>query len=154
MEKVAVVWFSSSAPVSRGDCLVLRSDDEVVRARVEAIKKEWKLLWSGRIEDKVRAEGIAKESFSLLSVERGTVIVASRNVAPLDLREVLRAQRVQNVDAVLGPRPSVGGWRKFAKSTLNKQSRVRKHVYEDVKGGCRCKGLPAKQGGRGWLHRC
>ena len=139
--------------MTRGDCLVLKPNNDAASAQIEAIKKEWKMLWSSRIDDKVRAEGIAKESFSLLSVERGTVIAATRNVKPLDLREILHSQKVQSVDAVLGPPPSVGGWNKFAKTVLSKQSRIRTY-NEDVKSSRHCKGLPVKKGGRGWLHRC
>ena len=41
---------------------------------VEELKIEWKRLWKERLDDKVRAEGIAKEDYSSLLVEKGTVI--------------------------------------------------------------------------------
>lgn len=62
----------SPAPMARGDNLVLRIADEAVRAQVDAVKEEWRLLWLSRIDDKVRAEGIANQFFRCcpLSVAR------------------------------------------------------------------------------------
>ena len=84
------------------------------------------MLWQGCIDDKVRAEGIADQSFPLLSVEQGTVIAASRDFKALNLKEILHSYNVQNVERVIGPHPSEGGWTKFAKTVLNKQTRVQK----------------------------
>jgi hypothetical protein len=65
---------------SRGDEIVVTSTGaEAPRVEAEEVKKEWKLFWKGRIDDKVRAESMADRSFSLLGVERGTVIVATRD---------------------------------------------------------------------------
>jgi hypothetical protein len=141
------------APTARRDQLVLKSADEALKDQVDAIKEEWRLLWLDRIDDKVRAEGIANQCFSLLSVERGTVIVATRAFKPLDLREILRSHNVQNVDRIVGPCPLVGGWTKFARTVLNKQARARRM---DRAVQCRkcVKGMQLKKCGRGWLHRC
>jgi hypothetical protein len=138
--------------VARGDNLVLKPADET-RAQVDAVKGEWRLLWLSRIDDKVRAEGIANQFFSLLSVERGTVIVATRAFKPLDLREILRSCNVQEVDRVLGPHPSVGGWTKFARTVLNKQTRARRWV-KTAQPRNHSGNLQLKKCGRGWLHRC
>jgi hypothetical protein len=134
------------------DNLVLKIADEAVRAQIDAIKEEWKLLWLSRVDDKVRAEGIANQHFSLLSVERGTVIAATRAFKPLDLREILCSHNVQDVDRVLGPHPSVGGWTKFARTVLNKQKRARK-LWESMPHRNRVKKQQLKKGGRGWLHQ-
>lgn len=131
---------------------MLKTADEAVRAQIDAIKGEWKLLWLDRIDDRVRAEGIANRCFSLLSVERGTVIVATRAFKPLDLREILRSHDVQDVDRVVGPRPSVGGWTKFARTVLNKQKRARK-LWEPMPHLNGVKNQQLKKGGRGWLHQ-
>ena len=136
-----------SAPTTRGDNLVLKIGDEAI----DAIKEEWKVLWLSRIDDKVRAEGIANQFFPLLSVDRGTVIAATRDYKPLDLREILRSNKVQNVERVLGPHPSLGGWTKFAKTILNRQTRARKWAEIEPHRNC-CKNLQPKKGGRGWLH--
>jgi hypothetical protein len=76
--------------MARRDKLVSKSADEVLQVQAKDIREEWRLLWLGRIDDKVRAEGVANRCFSLLFVERGTVIVATRDFKPLDLREILR----------------------------------------------------------------
>jgi hypothetical protein len=126
---------------------------ETIQAQTEAIKEEWRLLWLSRIDDKVRAEGIANQCFSLLSVERGTVIVATRAFKPLDLREILRSHNVQEVDRIVGPCPSVGGWTKFARTVLNKQARARK-LDETLPRRTYHRNMQLKKCGRGWLHRC
>jgi hypothetical protein len=126
--------------------------DEAVGAQVDTIKEEWRLLWLSRVDDKVRAEGIANQHFSLLSVERGTVIAATRAFKPLDLREILRSKNVQDVDRVLGPHPSVGGWTKFGRTVLNKQERARRLRELMPHRNC-VKKQQLKKGGRGWLHK-
>lgn len=118
---------------------------------VDDVKVAWKLLWLSRIDDKVRAEGIASQDYSLLFVERGTVIVATRDFKSLSLKEILFLHRIQNVERFVPPHPSVGGWGKFARTVLNKQKRVRKWK-KPVPRRNREKNLQVKKGGRGWLH--
>ncbi len=118
---------------------------------VEDIKEEWRLLWLSRIDDKVRAEGIANRDYSLLFVEQGTVIVATRDFKPVSLKEILFLHKIRDVERVIPPRPSVGGWGKFARTVLNKQKRVRKYK-KPVPRRNRRKNLQVKKGGRGWLH--
>ena len=125
--------------------------DQETYARVDAIKEEWRLLWLSRTDDKVRAEGIANQSFSLLSVERGTVIVATRAFRPLDLREILRFQNVRDIDRFLGSYRPDGGWAKFARTVLNHQPRTRKW-NETRQHRNHLKNLQVRQSGRGWLH--
>ena len=84
------------------------------------------MLWRDRINDKVRAEGVAKRDYPSLFVERGTVIIATRDFKPLDLKEILCLHRVQNAEGLVPPHPSVGGWGKFSRTVLNKQRRSRK----------------------------
>jgi len=120
---------------------------------VDEVRVEWKLLWRSRIDDKVRAEGIANQDFSLLFVERGTVIIATRDFKPLDLKAILRLHDVQNVDRFVSPHPSVGGWRKFARTVLNRQARARRWRESPcVRVRDRRKNLQLKNGGKGWLH--
>jgi hypothetical protein len=132
--------------------VVTSASAEAPRIEVEKIKEEWRLLWRGRIDDKVRAEGMADRSFSLLAVERGTVIVATRDFKALNLKEILRSYNVQNVEQVVGPNPSEGGWAKFAKTVLNKQTRAQKFRAEALPEQ-RGKSTQLKKGGRGWLHK-
>ena len=125
---------------------------EASRVKVEEIRAEWKLLWQGRIDDKVRAEGMADRCFSLLAVERGTVISATRDFKELSLKAILRSYDVLNVEQVVGPHPSVGGWTKFARTVLNKQTRVQQFRAEKqpLRHG---KNAQLKKSGRGWLHQ-
>jgi hypothetical protein len=130
--------------------VLTNADETAAKARVEAIKEEWKLLWSSRIDDKVAAEGIANRYFELLSVDRGTVIAATRDFKQLDLREILRAH-VNDLDRFVSPPPLAGGWKKFAKTVLNKQTRARKWVETAPRKTVGEKSK-SKKGGRGWLH--
>jgi len=118
---------------------------------VDDVREEWKLLWRNRFDDKVRAEGIANHDFLLLFVEQGTVIIATRDFKPLNLKEILHSHKVQNVERVIPPHPSVGGWGKFARTVLNNQKRRRKWE-KPVSRRNRKKKLQLKKGGRGWLH--
>jgi hypothetical protein len=120
--------------------------------RVEDVKAEWKRLWSFRVDDKARAEGMADRFFPLLFVERGTVIAATRDFKPLYLKEILSAHSFENVDRLFGPHPSVGGWAKFARTVLNRHTRARNLQYSASRSS-RVKDLQLKKGGRGWLHK-
>ena len=123
-------------------------DKEALQVPVEDIKYEWRLLWQNRIDDKVRAEGIANRDYSLLFVDRGTVIVATKDFKPLNFKEILSLHGVQN-----SPPPSVGGYGKFARTVLNKQKRARRwKTTESVKRQKHKKMQSKKKGGRGWLH--
>jgi hypothetical protein len=95
---------------------------------------------------------MANRDFSLLFVERGTVIAATRDFKPLNLKEILRAHDFGNVDRLVGPHPAVGGYVKFAKTVLNRQARAR-NVADPVPVSGRAKSLQQKKGGRGWLHK-
>lgn len=130
----------------------LRSEEEAAfQVLYDDVKGEWKLLWHDRIDDKVRAEGVASRDYSLLFVECGTVIVASRGFMPLDFKEILSLHRIETSRSV-PPDSSVGGMGKFARTILNKQKRYREWK-EPVTRQNRKKGSQQpKQGGRGWLH--
>jgi hypothetical protein len=132
--------------------VVTKMDAEALKVEVEKVKEEWRLLWRGRIDDKVRAEGMADQSFSLLAVERGTVIVATRDFKALNLKEILRSYNVEDIERVIGPHPSEGGYKKFARTVLNKQTRAQKFRAE-MWPKSRGKNAQLKKGGRGWLHQ-
>ncbi|HKZ95157.1 MAG TPA: hypothetical protein VJ249_11355 [Candidatus Bathyarchaeia archaeon] len=120
------------------------------------VRNEWRLLWRDRIDDKARAEGMASRNFELLFVERGTVIIATRDFKLLDLKEILRVHKIENAERFIPPHPSVGGWGKFARTMINTQRRVtRAQQLEEAvpRRVGRKKNLQLKKGGRGWLHR-
>lgn len=125
---------------------------DAAQAVVDDVRVEWSLLWRDRFDDRVRAEGIANRDYSLLFVERGRVIVATRDCKLLDLREILRLHMVEDAERFVSPHPSVGGWGKYARTVLNQQSRARKWKASPAKRGCKRK-LQSKQGGRGWVHQ-
>lgn len=115
---------------------------------VEALKVQWKLLWSERFNDKVRAEGVSVSDYASLSVERGTIIHATRDFKALSFKEILEQHMVEDLDRVVQPDVNVGGWNKFVKTEItgrepqrNKRTVPKKRVVQQ-----------SKKGGRGWLH--
>jgi len=126
-----------------------------VKDLVEELKKEWRTLWRERIDDKVRAEGIADKDYAKLFVERGTVIFATRKFRMLSFREILQLHGVIDVERVVGPHPSVGGWGKFIRSVISPQKSSKreraKRARRYFEGEKQRQQL--KKGGRGWLHR-
>jgi hypothetical protein len=119
---------------------------------VEEIKVQWRRLWQERVDDKVRAEGIASGDYSRLFVDKGTVIHATRKFKPLSFREILEQNRVEDKERFIPPSPQIGGWTKFIKTSIyiNNPQRHRRallHVEPEKER------QQPKKGGRGWLHR-
>ena len=115
---------------------------------VEELKVEWKRLWSERVDDKVRAEGIAIDNYSSLFVDKGTVIHATRDFKALNFKDILEQHEVSNVERYLPPSPHVGGWNKFVKDNIAKpQTKKRKSEFfveertekQQLKKNCMCK---------------
>ena len=138
-------------------CLLLSGRDcvtEVLEEKnvVEVLKAEWKRLWRERFDDRVRAEGVAKDDYDELFVERGTVILATRNFKLLSFRDVLEKHGVVDVNRFIAPDVHVGGWGKFVRANIVGQKggrpvkRAASYVAEaKVKQHLR-------KGGRGWVH--
>jgi hypothetical protein len=122
--------------------------DEIIKE----LKMQWKELWWERIEDKVRAEGIANRDFSMLFVDKGTVIFATRNFKMPNLREILELHKVVDADRIISPSPQVGGWGKFIRTAIASQKLPKraKRVLQYSDGEKQRQQL--KKGGRGWLH--
>jgi ABC-type sulfate transport system substrate-binding protein len=117
---------------------------------VEEIRSQWKQMWRERIDDRVRAEGVACESYEKLFVERGTVVVATRDFKVLSLKDILELHKVANAERLVPPNPNVGGWGKFVRTHVSSGKRVSVRVREfevDEK-----KPQQLRKGGRGWLH--
>jgi len=117
---------------------------------MDEFKDQWKNMWRNRLDDRIRAEGIADKDYSLLSVDRGTVIIATRKFRLLDFHELLRDQGLGRGGEVIPPDPSVGGWGKFLRSTLAAEKRTRRGRSVPTKPDKHCGQL--KKCGRGWLH--
>jgi len=119
---------------------------------LDEFKDQWKSMWRDRLDDKVRAEGIADKDYSLLSVDRGTVIIATRKFRLLDFRELLRNHELaQAGEVIVPPNPSVGGWGKFVRTALVAQNLKRQRRQGPPKLD-RNVDQQLKKGGRGWLH--
>ena len=118
---------------------------------INELKVEWKKLWRERLDDKVRAEGVAISDYSSLFVDKGTIIHATRDFKALNFKEILEQHEIQNVERYIQPDRFVGGWTRFVKDNIaNKQPLIKKRsnsYVEDKKP----KQQP-KKGGRGWLH--
>jgi hypothetical protein len=118
------------------------------------IRKEWRELWDHKIEDKIAAEDVARRNYELLFVERGTVIQATKDYQPLDLREIMEKNEKMLGVKLTQPNPHTGGWRKFSKDVLAKQARWR-HTAPHTRPHTSKKILHQnrKKAGRGWLHK-
>jgi len=119
---------------------------------MEDLKNEWKVLWRDRIDDKVRAEGIANQDYSRLFVVRGTIIIATRDYKPPDFIEILEQHNPPDAERLIPPNPSIGGWKKFIRSVLSKQKHYTARGRPTPTEPDRRKGQQLKKGGRGWLH--
>jgi hypothetical protein len=134
----------------------LNSSSTQEKAAVEKLKAEWKLLWSNRFDDKIRAEGVSVENYTALKVERGTIIHATRDCKALDFREVLRQNSVKDTDRFVQPHKEEGGWTKFAKKEIipNTPRSQRLAIKNQIETQTRRAAVnqQQKKGGRGWLH--
>ena len=134
---------------SRRDFLTEVLDEKNV---VEELKAEWKRLWRERFDDRVRAEGIANNDYFEVFVERGTVILATRNFKLMNFRDVLEAHGIVDVHKYVSPDPRVGGWGKFVRASIASQK-----AGKPVKRAASYVAEPKvkqhlKKGGRGWMH--
>jgi len=122
------------------------------RELVQELKQRWSNLWRHRIDDKVRAEGIASKDYDLLFVDRGTVIVATKDYKPPNFRQILEQHAEDKLpDRVVALNPSVGGWRKFIRDVISKQERLTKSGRPIPPKPKKERQQP-KKGGKGWLH--
>jgi hypothetical protein len=118
---------------------------------VEQLKTEWKNLWQERLDDKIRAEGVATDNYYSIFVEKGTIIHATKNYKALNLRDIIKQHEINNPDRYIPPDPNIGGWGKFVKTNIlnkNSQKKARKNFFGEKK----MTNQQTKKGGRGWLH--
>jgi hypothetical protein len=117
---------------------------------VDELRDQWKDLWRNRIDDKVRAEGIAKQDYLRLFVERGTVIMATRDYKPLEFFDIVQQYLPFDAEKAIPPNSTIGGWGKFIRNKIRNQKKItRKFVPPKP---THKKGQQIKKGGRGWLH--
>ena len=118
---------------------------------VEELRTQWKKLWRERVDDKIRAEGVATADYCHLFVEKGTIIHATRTFKALSFKEILEQHQVANTDRYIPPDPQIGGWTKFIKVNITNPQQPRKRRAELYCPEKKEKQQP-KKGGRGWLH--
>jgi len=126
--------------------------------QIKHVREQWKRLWQERVDDKVRAEGIASEDFSVLFVDRGTVILATRSFKMLNLRDVLDAHGLTDFENKVFPNTAIGGWSKFIRTSIvGQKTNVR--ASQRMRNAAVARELEKskqrqhlKKGGRGWLH--
>lgn len=116
------------------------------------LKEEWQSLWRERIDDKLRAEGIANRDYDMLFLDRGTVIFASRDAEIPSFREVLEVWAPPNIPYAVPPDPRVGGWRKFIRTELRQTVESRKRRFDYRERANKRKKQHLRKGGCGWLH--
>jgi len=119
---------------------------------VDQVKTEWKGLWQERLDDKIRAEGVATKNYYSIFVEKGTIIHATKDYKALNLREIIKQHKITDIDRYLSPNPNIGGWGKFVKTNLlNKyfKKKNRKNFLNKKK----MNNPQLKKCGRGWLNK-
>jgi len=121
-----------------------------VKEFVDELRTEWKHLWQNRLDDKVRAEGMAKQDYSKLLVERGTVIMATRDYKPLDFFDIVHDYLGCDTEKAVPQNATVGGWGKFIRSNIQKKKTTTRS-YSPPKPTHK-KDQQQRKGGRGWLH--
>jgi ABC-type sulfate transport system substrate-binding protein len=124
----------------------------VQKEMAEELKTEWKKLWHDRIDDKLRAEGIAKADYPSLFVDKGTVIFATRNYRLPNLKEILERHGVAGAERWIPADASVGGWGKFIRTAITSQKPLGKVKRAQQYTPERKQPQQLKKGGRGWLH--
>ncbi len=131
-------------------CISTSNTSASYKELVEELRGQWNRLWQERVDDKVRAEGIAVTDYSKLFVERGTVIHASRDYKALDFKEILEKNRVENSERFIQPSPEVGGWGSFIRKEI-----VQPKERRNKRAAAYCaekKSLQPRKTARGWLH--
>ena len=120
---------------------------------VEELKIQWKKLWLERVDDKVRAEGIAINNYGELFIDKGTIIHATRDFKALNFKEILEEYEILNPDRYIPPDPHVGGWTKFVKTHITSQKGYREKRLEPWRFEEKKEKQQLKKSGRGWLHK-
>ena len=120
---------------------------------IDELRKQWKNLWQERLDDKIRAESIATSDYSLLFLEKGTIICATKDYKSVNLREIIDQHQISNPDRFIPPDPKIGGLTKFIKRNFPNKSSYKQNQrnYAHIKPNK--KQCHRKKGGRGWLNK-
>ncbi len=121
---------------------------------LENLRQEWKTMWRSRIDDEVRAEGIADKTYERLFIDRGLILFATRNFKPPEFQEILHKYLTFEEAERLNPNPVKGGIRKFIREYIisnNKPCRSQREEWVHELDAMKEK-QQLSHGGRGWLH--
>jgi len=127
------------------------SEWSMIRTKV---KEEWRRMWIERIDDKDRAEGIAQHDYEMLSINKGTVIFASRDAEIPNIHQILKRRIPRHHQNNINPNPTVGGWRRFIKKDMKQAlllSNNRDLTARTLQSPQHNR-QQLKKGGRGWCH--
>ncbi len=119
---------------------------------VDGLKIQWKQLWQNKIDDKIRAEGVATADYLTLFIDKGTIIYATRDFKALNFKKILEQNKIENAEKYIPPSPEIGGWTKFIKTNIMNQRtshkrRAETYVFEKKEK------QQLRKGGRGWVHK-
>lgn len=114
------------------------------------LKEEWRLIWTERFDDRLKAEGIAVRDYPMLFTDRGSVIFASRAVKTLNFSEI--AKIWASMGEMYSPDSSCGGWGKFIRTEIKSVAHSRALKQKLDRSQPSHEIGQAKKGGRGWLH--
>lgn len=124
---------------------------EAQKQLITELKTQWKLMWSERFDDRVRAEGVSVNDYAILDVEKGTIIHATKDFKILTLKQILEKHKIEKPHLYIQPDVNVGGWNKFIKTEIT--SKTKKGSRAAAYNAEKCppkKNQQSKK--RGWLH--
>lgn len=117
----------------------------------QSLKAEWRLLWTERFDDRVRAEGVSVRDYPSLFMDRGDVVFAPRNAKSPSFPEIVNYWSSKG--SVYNPGSAVGGWGKFIRTMLKDGRHSRARAFEKDQPSDKIRTQQLKKGGRGWLHK-
>jgi hypothetical protein len=123
----------------------MRSQTEKIR---KDLKNEWNTLWKNKYDDERAAEGVSIENYSMLDVDQGQVIYATRSCKQIIFEDILEQRLGSNYADKIIPTPEVGGWKKFARNNLprSKSRRDKPEIKADLN-------QHQRKHGKGWLNQ-
>jgi hypothetical protein len=112
---------------------------------------QWRSLWRDLVRDRVHAEKVADKDYTLLFLERGTVVKTTAEINSLSYREILQQHNLKGKRRFPPPDPQVGGWGKFSRTSITTQKKLPSQKEVQPKPTSK-QPQRSKKGGRGWLH--
>jgi hypothetical protein len=114
------------------------------------VKIEWADLWKNKKDDNIRAEKFSLKEYSLLFVDKGEIIHATKDYKPLSFREILEEHIGKDEADQVDIDPTIGGWKKFARTNFppkmkNKMKREKPRFTHDLS-------QHQRKNGSGWLN--